>query len=432
MLRRACCAAPTSAAGSARAGTSGCSRWLGRSPILPAATTWPSTTCARPSDGGWRSPAMRSRLEAATAAATRACDACLGRTRLLELLAPHVERARHERRLGQLLALSDEDLLRAIAGRKRTWFEAAIERFSPVDARKRVVTAGLTALCRHDDDYPAELAVADDAPAVLHVAGDAAALPAPDAVAVAIVGARRATPYGLEMARTLGRGLAAARVTVVSGMALGIDAAAHAGALEAGGPTIAVLAGGADVPYPRSRAPLYRRIIGGGGCVVSEMPPGFAPFKWGFPARNRIIAGLSAATIVVEAAERSGSLIPAEFAQDLGRLVAAVPGPVTGRMSAGANALLRDGAELVRDAQDVLDAVFGPGIRGAPVGPDPASLPPPLRTLLDRFEAGSATPSALLRASDDVDGVLAGLAELELLGFLTRAPGGAYVRGARS
>src|SRR3954463_16291734 len=117
--------------------------------------------------------------------AERACDACLRRTRLLELLAPHVERARHERRLGQLLALSDADLLAAIAGRKRAWFEAAIERFSPSEARERVARAGLTALGRHDDDYPAELAVADDAPTVLHVAGDAAALPAPDEVAVA-------------------------------------------------------------------------------------------------------------------------------------------------------------------------------------------------------------------------------------------------------
>ena len=361
-------------------------------------------------------------------AAARACDACLRRTRLLELLAPHVERARHERRLGQLLALTDDDLLAAIAGRRRGWFEAAIERFSAQDARDRVASAGLTPVCRHDGDYPAELAVADDAPAVLHVAGDTGVLPAPDEVAVAIVGARRATPYGLEVARALGRGLAAARVTVVSGMALGIDAAAHGGALEVGGPTIAVLAGGADVPYPRSRASLYRRIVAGGGCAISEMPPGFAPFKWGFPARNRIIAGLSAATIVVEAAERSGSLITAELAQDIGRLVAAVPGPVTGRMSAGTNSLLRDGAELVRDAQDILDAVFGPGTRLVAAGPDPATLAPELRALLDRVSASPATAGALLRPGDDVDAVLAGLAELELLGFLRRAPGGAYVR----
>jgi DNA processing protein len=160
------------------------------------------------------------------------------------------------------------------------------------------------------------------------------------------------------------------------------------------------------------------------------MPPGFAPFKWGFPARNRIIAGLAAATIVVEAAERSGSLITAEIAQDIGRVVAAVPGPVTGRMSGGTNALLRDGAELVRDAQDVLDAIFGPGTRLAARGPDPAALAEPLRALLERLPGTPTTPAALLRQGDDVDAVLAGLAELELLGFLRRAPGGAYVRAS--
>jgi DNA processing protein len=360
----------------------------------------------------------------------RACDACLRRTRLVELLAPHVEFARHERRLGQLLALSDEDLLAAVAGKRRSWFEASIEAFTADEARSTIAEAGQTAICRHDPAYPAELAVADDAPATLHVAGDPGTLPEPESVAVAIVGARRATPYGLEIARTLGRGLAAARVVVVSGMALGVDAAAHSGALEVGGPTIAVLAGGADVPYPRRRTPLYRRIVEGGGCVVSEMPPGFAPFKWGFPARNRIIAGLAAATIVVEAAERSGSLITAEFAQDLGRVVAAVPGPVTGRMSAGTNALLRDGAELVRDAQDVLDAVFGPGVHALRAGPDPATLPPGLRELLGRLGGGPATPSALLEPGDDVDAILAGLAELELRGFARRSVGGAYLATA--
>jgi DNA processing protein len=210
-------------------------------------------------------------------------------------------------------------------------------------------------------------------------------------------------------------------------MALGIDAAAHAGALEVGGPTVAVLAGGVDVPYPPSKLALHRGIASGGGCVVSEMPPGFRAFRWGFPARNRIIAGLGVATVVVEAAQRSGSLITAEIAQELGRLVAAVPGPVTGRASQGTNALLRDGAELVRDAQDVLDAVLGAGVAAVPRGPDPTSLPPALAALLERLRGGPATPSALLGAHDDPDAVVAGLVELELLGFARRAPGGAYV-----
>jgi DNA processing protein len=368
-------------------------------------------------------------------AGPRACDACLRRTHLVELLAPHVEKARHGRPLPQILALGDDDLLAAVAGRRRSWFERALEAFAADVARERVARAGLVALCVHANAYPGQLAAADDRPAVLFLAGAPTALPtdAPGGAqpAVAVVGARRATPYGLEVARSLGRGLAAAGITVVSGMALGVDSAAHAGAVEAGGPTVAVLAGGADRPYPASKAGLYRRIVGAGGpaagCVVSEMPPGYVPFKWGFPARNRIIAGLAEATIVVEAAVRSGSLITAELAQDIGRLVAAVPGPVTSPMSAGANALLRDGAEVVRDAQDVLDSVLGPGVATlrAPAPPD---LDPALRTVLDRLGARPATPAALLRPGDDVDATLAALADLELRGLARRAHGGAYVR----
>lgn len=360
-----------------------------------------------------------------------ACDACLRRTRLLERLAPHVERARHERRLGQLLALSDENLLAAVGGQRRAVLEEGMASFDPRAARAAGRAAGVTLLCRHAADYPSRLRDADDAPAVLHVVGDAAALPRGDRPVVAIVGSRRASPYGLEMARSLGRSLAAAGVPVVSGMALGIDSAAHGGALDAGGATLAVLAGGADTPYPRSKTPLYRRIRAAAGCcVVSEMPPGFTPFKWGFPARNRLIAGLADATIVVEAAGRSGSLITAEMAQDLGRLVAAVPGAVTNPLAAGTNALLRDGAELVRDAQDVLDALLGAGAPTAARGPDPSRLPDGLRDLLSRLGERPATSAALLDPGDAPDSVVAGLVELELLGFARRVAGGAYVRAA--
>jgi len=145
---------------------------------------------------------------------------------------------------------------------------------------------------------------------------------------------------------------------------------------------------------------------------------------------HRIIAGLADTTIVVEAAERSGSLITAELAQELGRLVAAVPGAVTNPMAAGANALLRDGAELVRGAQDVLDALLGAGVRVVADGPDPAALEAPLRALLDRLGPRPATSTALLRSGEAPDAVVAGLAELELLGYARRVPGGAYVRAA--
>ena len=151
----------------------------------------------------------------------------------------------------------------------------------------------------------------------------------------------------------------APNVTVVSGLALGVDSAAHAGAVEVCGPTVAVLGGGADVPYPTRKAGLYKAILAAGGVVISEMPPGFRAFRWNFPARNRIIAALAPATIVVEAAERSGSLITAELALELGRDVAAVPGPVSSWRSRGTNALLRDGATLIRDVQDALELVLG-------------------------------------------------------------------------
>jgi DNA processing protein len=267
---------------------------------------------------------------------------------------------------------------------------------------------------------------------VLHVAGDPARLAALDdehAPAVAVVGARRAGPEGLEVARGLGRGLAAAGVAVVSGMALGIDSAAHAGALEVGGPTIAVLAGGADVPYPASKRGLYRALVQT-QAVVSEMPPGFQPFRWCFPARNRTIAALASLTIVVEATERSGSLITAEIAQDLGRPVGAVPGPVSAPRAAGSNALLRDGALVIRHAQDALDEVLGIGVATALAGPRADGLAAPLRALLLRVEDGCDTVGRLAATPAQAQAVLAGLAELELAGFLQRGPGGRYVRSA--
>jgi DNA processing protein len=360
-----------------------------------------------------------------------ACDACLRRTALVALLAPHVERARRDRRkLSELLALPDERLIAALAGDRRAAVERARDAFDPMPARERLEAASMGAVCRHDREYPARLLEAGDAPAVLHVAGDVqrlATLADRQTPAVAVVGARRAGADGLQVARGLGRGLAAAGVTVISGMALGIDAAAHAGALEVGGPTLTVLAGGADVPYPQSKRSLHRELVRT-QAAISEMPPGFRPFRWCFPARNRTIAGLASMTIVVEATERSGSLITADIAQDLGRAVGAVPGPVTAPRCAGSNALLRDGALVVRHAQDALDEALGIGVATALTGRGPGELEPALRALLRRVEDGRDTVSSLAASADEAQHVLAGLAELELLGFLSRGPGGRYVR----
>lgn len=359
-----------------------------------------------------------------------ACADCLRRTALVALLAAHVERARRDRRrLGELLALCDESLIAALAGDRRPAIERAYAGFDPGGARERLDAAGMQAVCRHDRRYPPRMLQARDAPAVLHVAGDVqrlAELAERDAPAVAVVGSRRAGADGLEVARGLARGLAAAGVTVISGMAIGIDAAAHAGALEVGGPTVTVLAGGADVPYPASKRSLHRELVRT-QAAVSEMPPGFKPFRWSFPARNRTIAGLASMTIVVEATERSGSLITADLAQELGRAVGAVPGPVMAPRCVGTNALLRDGALVIRDAQDALDEVLGVGVATALQQRRPEELAPALRGLLRRVGDGCDTVSSLAATPGEAQHALAGLAELELLGFVRRAPGGRYV-----
>ena len=202
-------------------------------------------------------------------------------------------------------------------------------------------------------EYPTALAAIHDPPPTIWVRGRLDAFRAP---MVAIVGSRRASPYGLEVARRLGADLARRQVTVVSGMARGVDSAAHRGALEGGGVTVAVFGCGVDVIYPPEHGALAARIADR-GALVSEFPPGMAPLKSNFPQRNRIISGLSLAVVVVEAAEGSGSLITAEFALEQGRAVLAVPGNVLGGRNYGAHALLRDGAKLVECADDILEEI---------------------------------------------------------------------------
>jgi DNA processing protein len=242
---------------------------------------------------------------------------------------------------------------------------------------------------------------------------------------VTVVGARRASSYGREAARDLGRELAAAGMAVVSGLAFGVDACAHRGALDAG-LTIAVLGCGADVAYPAAHRSLWRR-IGERGLVLSEMPPGSGAWRWTFPARNRIMAALAGMTVVVEAAERSGSLITADLAADLGRDLGAVPGPIGSRLSAGPHNLLAGGACLIRDAQDVLDAMLGAGARRVErAGP---VLEPRQRAVLESLELGAETCDAI--ATDlGVGGgaAAAALADLESLGYVSCSLIGVYSR----
>ena len=202
-----------------------------------------------------------------------------------------------------------------------------------------------------DIRYPAALAAIHDPPPEIWIRGQIGALSLP---AVAIVGSRAASPYAIEVARRLGADLARRGIAVVSGMARGVDSAAHRGALEADGVTIAVFGCGVDIIYPREHKALAAR-IGERGALVSEFRPGLPPLKGNFPQRNRIISGLSLAVVVVEAAEGSGSLITADFALEQGRAVLAVPGNVLGGRNHGAHALLRDGAKLVECVDDILE-----------------------------------------------------------------------------
>lgn len=221
---------------------------------------------------------------------------------------------------------------------------------SPEAALAGVAACGARVIALGDPDYPPLLAQTATPPYVLFVRGDPAQLLGP---AVAVVGTRAATAYGRDAAWRIALPLAQQGVVIVSGLALGIDAAAHEAALDVGGRTVAVVAGGIDGVYPPRHARLHARIVDH-GCVVSECAPGVAPLAGRFPARNRIIAGLALATVVVEAGARSGALITAACAADEGRDVLAVPGPITSAQSIGAHRLLASGAALAGSADDVL------------------------------------------------------------------------------
>lgn len=231
---------------------------------------------------------------------------------------------------------------------------ATFGKLDPAAGWERLTRLGIGVTTREDDDYPRLLREIPHAPALLFVRGT---LTAADDLAVAVVGTRRATVYGREVARKLAAELGAAGVTVVSGLAKGIDGVAHTAALDGGGRTIAVLAHGLDTVYPREHTALAARIADGSGAVVSEYPPGTRPDAPNFPARNRIISGLALGTLIVEADRRSGAMITADFAADQGREVLAVPGSILNPLSAGCHALLRDGAHLVAEAGDILAAL---------------------------------------------------------------------------
>jgi DNA processing protein len=274
--------------------------------------------------------------------------------------------------------------------------------------------------------YPPLLDAIDHAPDALFVRGDASLL---SGTAVALVGARRATGLGLAMGERLGAELAAAGIVVVSGCAIGIDAAVHRGALEAGGATVAVLAGGHDVAVPPSNRGLAARIVREDGCLVGEFPDGVPVASWSFPRRNRIIAGLARVIVVVEAAARSGALITARLGLAAGREVLVVPGHPLQEEYAGSNALLSDGARPVVRVDDVLDELEGlprlapsiPEDGGAAAAPAPRDARGRVRAALGERPLAAEAMAASLGLPLGV--VLGALTELEIQGLARACPG---------
>lgn len=309
--------------------------------------------------------------------------------------------------------------------------DAAAEIAADVLAIERL---GMTLLHAGDSRYPPLLADSAGMPAVLWVRGDPAALSTPQ---LAMVGSRRPTALGSSTARQFAAWFARAGVTVTSGLARGIDAACHEGALSAGGLTIAVCGGGLDHVYPPEHAELADRIAAS-GALISEFPPGTPPLRHHFPRRNRLIAGLALGTLVVEARQQSGSLITARHAAELGREVFAIPGSIHSLLARGCHRLIRDGAMLVEDAAEVLAGLKIPlsnhVVRSAPGMADPASaLVRPLdkdyEILLDALGFGpTGIDDLVARTGLPSESVASMLLILELEGEITTEPGGRYSR----
>ncbi|MDO9352889.1 MAG: DNA-processing protein DprA [Solirubrobacteraceae bacterium] len=324
--------------------------------------------------------------------------------------------APHPAQLARATVGVSEHRARSFAVELRDWSADAM--------REAAWKAGLTVLCSCSPSYPAPLHDLADEPPVIYVRGDLALLGRCPDHAISMVGTRHPTVTGRNASRRIAAGIGRTGGVVVSGMALGIDAAAHEGALSVGAPTIAVLASGADLATPGSNRKLYGQILDA-GAVVSEMPPGCRPFVWGFPARNRIIAALGTVTVVVEAPIKSGALITVEQAMDLGRDTYAVPGSLASDVSEGTNLMLQEGAGAVIDgahlAGHLLDRDSAPRPEAPAGGPEAAIHAALTNGPLSSAELGHRTASSLAAAElDDV------LLDLELAGWVARRPDGRY------
>lgn len=296
---------------------------------------------------------------------------------------------------------------------------------------RRAREDGMVILPWPDPRYPEALRQIPDPPPALYVMGEPSVLQGP---AVAVVGSRLSTVYGQNVARMFGQDLALGGMIVVSGLARGVDTAAHEGSLTIPGRAVAVLGTGLDVPYPRENEALMHRIAGEGGAVVSEFPPGTPPAPRNFPLRNRVIAGLCWGVLVVEATERSGALITARFAAETDREVFAVPHNITSRTGIGPNALIQKGAKLVQRALDVLEEV-PPHLRckvkpiaAMPEASSASVLSTETRRLLGSLKSdqGRSLDALCVDSGLSVSGALAALFDLQLAGLCVELPGARY------
>lgn len=324
--------------------------------------------------------------------------------------------------------------LRAVPGVGPKLSSALAKARQEIDAQEEIAFCrqhGIELVGDGDDRYPRSLREIHDPPGFLYVRGNL--LPR-DALAIAIVGSRHATQYGKAQAERLAASLARAGLTIISGLARGIDAAAHRGALQAGGRTIAVLGSGLAEIYPPEHHELADAVAAN-GALVSELPARFAPISGTFPQRNRLISGMSLGVLVVEAADRSGALITARHATEQGREVFAVPGRVDNRMARGCHALIRDGARLVESADDVLEEL-GPLVAAAPVEegrsvrhPAELSLNELEQQVLETVATDPTSLDAVIAATGlPAPQVLATISALEIRRLIRRVSGNAVVR----
>ncbi len=323
-------------------------------------------------------------------------------------------------------SLTERTQRRLVAGRVKTAARIGAAVGVPAaERREQLNRAGIGVSYRGSPSYPGDLAEMPDAPDVLFVRGTL-----PERPTVAVVGTRRCTSYGRRIAAEYGNAIASAGWTLVSGLARGIDGAAHRGTVASGGLGVAVLGSGIDVMYPREHKDLALGLLNAGGAVISESPPGSPPEAWRFPPRNRIISGLAMAVVVVEATVKGGALITADAALRHGRQVFAVPGDVDRVSSAGCNLLIRDGAFPVHDAADLIESlelVLGPAVSsGSSKAATVVSASD--QRVADLVRSGTDDVDSIMAGADDQPAaVLAALGRLEVAGVIRSDGPGRYV-----